>query len=70
MEERMYPRLEEHKAEHERFSDHIANTRSSVERMQSMELISGTLKALVVFLTDWLANHIMKVDRDYMPYMK
>ena len=70
MEEENYPDLENHKAEHERFTDKIAEIRRQIEAAEDMAQIVAITSPLASFLTEWLGAHILKRDHEYIPYMK
>ena len=64
MQDNNYPGFPAHKKEHENltkkvieFQDNYNNGRAPL----SMEIMQ--------FLKDWLVNHIMKVDKEYSPYL-
>jgi hemerythrin-like metal-binding protein len=56
-----YPRLAEHQQQHKVFEERVLDLRAK-----------GTLDAGVFhqFLQDWLTEHIMRIDRDYVPYVQ
>jgi hemerythrin len=57
-----YPDLEQHIAEHQAFRDRLEDlTQRSVREDVSLEMVD--------FLSGWLANHIGKVDMQYVPYV-
>ena len=59
-----YPELEAHKKEHEEFRGKVA------EFQNDLQLGKETLPGDVVkFLTHWLADHIMKLDKKYGPFL-
>ncbi len=59
-----YPGLEAHKAEHVNLVKQVAEY---VERHERGEV---TLNLhLLNFLRDWLANHILKVDKEFGPWL-
>ena len=57
-----YPRLEEHLAEHEQF-------RVRLQELQINSIHGDISTAMVIFLRDWLVNHIAKSDLDYVAYL-
>jgi hemerythrin len=59
-----YPQLPEHRAKHKDLTDHVAGYVQSFERGE----LSLSLH-LLNFLRDWLGNHILKVDRQYAPWV-
>ncbi len=60
-----YPQLEAHKREHEKLVSQV------VDFQRQFESGSATITLdLMNFLSDWLLNHIKKVDRGYVPSMK
>ncbi|MEZ5358396.1 MAG: bacteriohemerythrin [Candidatus Zixiibacteriota bacterium] len=60
LDERNYPKLEEQRESHKIFVDAITNFKHDLaigKKTLNMELIS--------FLSDWLVEHIMKMDKEY-----
>lgn len=60
-----YPLLEEHKQQHDAFIVRINNLQKDFDKMNltiSVELLK--------FLTDWLVNHILSVDRKYKEHFQ
>ena len=60
-----YPGYPEQKREHEQFIDQICNYRK--------ELIKGRTPVMINLfnnLWDWLAHHILLLDRRYMPFLR
>ncbi|NLM00679.1 MAG: hemerythrin family protein [Treponema sp.] len=58
-----YPKKEEHKALHKIYVDKIAEF---IERNKKSEL--GISINVLDFLIDWITNHIMKIDMQYVPF--
>lgn len=56
---------ENHKAKHNDFKNQIAIFK---EKIDAGEL--HYLESLITYLEDWLANHIMEVDKRYVPCFK
>ena len=60
-----YPCYEEHKLEHEALTAQVAEYK---ERLASGKT-SFSIE-LLIFLSDWLTNHIMKTDKRYMEFFR
>ena len=60
-----YPKLEEHREEHRR-----VGSRAQEYRDQLLEGSHATAVRLLNFLKDWILNHLVEWDRDYMPYIR
>lgn len=60
MHEHSYPKLEEHRAEHDRFSSRVLEMLKS----NSYDKTSLLLEVLT-FLNNWLVHHILQVDAEY-----
>jgi len=58
-----YPKKEEHKAQHKIYVDKIAEL---IERNNKGEL--GISVSVLDFLMEWITNHIMKIDMQYVPF--
>ena len=56
-----YPALEAHRAEHQAFS-------KKLQELQAVATTQDISAATIVLLREWLANHIMVSDMDYIPY--
>jgi hemerythrin len=62
--EHSYPKLEEHRAEHDRFSARV------VEMLKSDRIDrSSLLLEVLTFLNNWLVNHILQVDTEYAQHV-
>lgn len=59
-----YPQAVAHKAEHDRF------TAQALELLTRFEAGEGIPGDTMDFLKNWLAGHILKMDRDYVPFLK
>lgn len=59
-----YPKLEEHKTEHDTFTKTV---KEFYARFQSGQAAISV--ELMEFLTSWLNNHILNVDKQYAPYL-
>ncbi|MBL8489311.1 MAG: hemerythrin family protein [Rhodocyclaceae bacterium] len=57
-----FPKLEEHKAEHEAF-------RHRLGEMHVQSIAREIPKETVDFLNGWLRNHIARTDMEYVPYL-
>ncbi|MCX7759183.1 MAG: bacteriohemerythrin [bacterium] len=60
-----YERYEEHKEAHERFASKVKEF--IVNFIDDKENLT---EDIIVFLIDWISNHIAKVDKEYIPYIK
>ena len=56
-----YPLLADHQRQHEKFAEKVLDLRAQ-----------STLEAgrIHEFLQQWLTEHILRVDRDYVPYVQ
>jgi hemerythrin-like metal-binding protein len=61
MEKSGYPHLERHREQHKVFAQNVIDLRSRA---------SLDARAIHQFLQQWLGEHIMKVDRDYVSYVQ
>jgi hemerythrin len=61
MEKSGYPHLERHREQHKVFAQNVIDLRSRA---------SLDAHTVFQFLQQWLAEHIMKVDRDYVSYVQ
>ncbi len=61
MEKAGYPNLESHREQHKIFEQKVIDMRSRAS------LDARTVRK---FLQQWLGEHILKVDRDYVPYVQ
>lgn len=61
MEKAGYPQLERHREAHKEFAQRVLDMRSRA---------SLDAKTVHQFVQQWLADHIMKVDRDYVSYVQ
>lgn len=59
-----YPHLEEHIVEHNRLKKEVQRYQEIIKN----DFQKGTSE-LYRFLRDWLIEHIMKVDKKYVPYL-
>ena len=59
-----YPELANQKAEHERFTQTIVEYQDRFQRNEVAITID-----VMDFLKDWLAKHIMGVDKKYVPHL-
>lgn len=60
-----YPELDQHRKEHEVFSERIY-----LFAQRPQEQINETLEEMQSFLLNWLIKHIQRTDRKYVPYIK
>jgi hemerythrin len=60
-----YPDMNKHKLEHEGAIQKVNKLILDYERGQQTVDIE-----LLKFLSDWLQNHILQVDRNYIPYFQ
>jgi len=65
MEERGYPELEQHRKEHELFSERIY-----LFAQRPLDQTGETLEEMQSFLLNWLIKHIQRTDRKYVPYLR
>jgi hemerythrin len=59
-----YPEYTQHKAEHDMF---VAEVLRQVKQLDNMKEIKG--ESFVIFLKDWILNHIAISDKKYIPYV-
>jgi len=59
-----YPDFVNHKAEHERFTQTIVEFQSRFQRNEVAMTVD-----VMDFLKDWLAKHIMGIDKRYVPHL-
>jgi hemerythrin-like metal-binding protein len=59
-----YPNISSHKAEHEDAIQKINKFIIDYERHEDKLAID-----VLNFLSNWLQNHILKTDREYIPYL-
>ena len=59
-----YPKYEEHKLEHKFFIDKLEEINKEI--YEKNVYISLSMR---IFLKDWLINHILKTDREIIPYI-
>lgn len=64
MERHGFPDVATHRVEHLAFVKKIVDFRASYHRNQL-----GLSIGVMTFLSDWLKNHIMGTDRQYMPHV-
>ena len=60
-----YPEVEKHKDIHRRFVDRLIETETKFSKGEMV-----ITNELLVFLKDWLFNHIMTIDQGYANYVK
>lgn len=65
MQQAQYPDYAQHKAIHDRIIGQATDLKRRYDQGEK-----GMAMELMMFLKDWLVEHIQKVDRKYMPYMK
>ena len=59
-----YPKYVEHKEEHKFFIDKLEEINKEI--YEKNVYISLSMR---IFLKDWLINHILKTDREIIPYI-
>lgn len=62
MRENKYPDIENHKFKHAKFNNEVAT-------FKKQQFEKTNLSQIFVFLSRWLATHIMEEDMQYVPYM-
>lgn len=72
MEENNYPDLENHKLQHDKFTDKILEFKEKINNHTANDeaTLEENLDHILKFLGTWLTNHIMIKDMDYKPYIK
>ncbi|XDD43110.1 bacteriohemerythrin [Leptospira sp. WS60.C2] len=73
MELNLYPNLEAHKKQHDRFTDKILelkNRLTSDKLLENDKELNQFFTDLIRFLRLWLTNHILQEDMNYKPYIK
>ncbi|NCN10104.1 MAG: hemerythrin family protein [Leptospira sp.] len=72
MEENNYPDLENHKLQHDKFTDKILEFKEKINNHTENDeaTLDENLDHILKFLGTWLTNHIMIKDMDYKPYIK
>lgn len=65
MAEANYPDLENHKKMHQRLAARVVELKKKIEANQP-----GIEKELLSFLSDWIKEHILHKDIDYVPKMR
>lgn len=73
MELNLYPNLEAHKKQHDRFTDKILelkNRLTSDKLLENDKELNQFFTDLISFLRLWLTNHILQEDMNYKPYIK
>ena len=56
------PEFDSHKFQHAKFNDAVKDFREKLDSKTN-------LSKIFVFLSRWLATHIMEIDMQYVPYM-
>ena len=64
-EEHMYPERMNHKDIHDKLVAQVLEFKTQFEEGRAALSMD-----LMTFLTDWLRNHIMKTDKEYVPFLK
>ena len=60
-----YPNMNKHKLEHEGATQRVNKFILEYERgLQTIDI------ELLKFLSDWIQNHILQADRNYIPYVR
>ncbi len=60
-----YPQSDEHKEDHRKLLESVVNFQKDFKSGKA-----GLTMELMLFLTNWLKNHIMKTDRQYVTFFK
>ncbi len=60
-----YERYDEHKKAHDLFSNKVKEF--IIAYSEGKENLT---EDIIVFLIDWISNHILKVDKEYISYLK
>ncbi|MDA8124468.1 MAG: bacteriohemerythrin [Deltaproteobacteria bacterium] len=60
-----YPEAPAHKEEHQRFVAEVSRFKTDFDAGRM-----GLTIKLMDFLSDWLKNHIQKIDKQYVPFFK
>ncbi|MDT8447954.1 MAG: bacteriohemerythrin [bacterium] len=63
-----YPAFDAHLGEHEKFTGTATQTYDQIN--QDLRSINKKGAHLAAFLRDWLTQHIMKTDKQYVDFMK
>ena len=66
LEQAGYPEFDKHRATHRDFN-HVIN---SLAEMYRLDPDSVDINKVINFLSDWLTEHILKSDMDYVPYVR
>ena len=59
-----YPRLAQHKKEHDRFRSKIEDFKKQLQAGKASLSVD-----LSIFLFDWLHSHVLGMDMDYKPFL-
>jgi len=72
IEENNYRDLENHKLQHDKFTDKILEFKEKINNHTENDeaTLDENLDHILKFLGTWLTNHIMIKDMDYKPYIK
>ncbi|MEF2230847.1 MAG: bacteriohemerythrin [Pseudodesulfovibrio sp.] len=57
-----FPHIEAHKVQHFQFNRTVAQFREQ-------QFVTTNLSKIFVFLSRWLATHILESDKEYVPYL-
>lgn len=60
-----YPEVQEHQKKHQNFVRKIENFKNDLDKGKA-----SLSYDIMNFLRDWLLNHILVSDREYLPYLK
>ena len=61
-----YPDTEEHKEKHQELLGKVINFS---KRFENEGDVSKLVKELLIFLKDWLDDHLIKLDHKYVPWL-
>jgi len=64
MRQKNYPALTAHIAEHTKLVHRVAELQEGLRKDDVLTI------EVMTFLRDWLTTHIMKVDKQYEPFLK
>lgn len=73
MEDNDYPNLEDHKIQHNKFTEKINDLKNKLFHdgiLEDESKLDSFLEDLVKYLKLWVSNHITIQDMDYKPYIR
>jgi hemerythrin len=65
LEEANFPNLESHRQEHQKFKDKISELKEKAFGLDTKSLLE-----IHAYLKNWIKNHIMVLDKQYVPYLE